>query len=147
MARKVFSGISEQSKAAIHRREDAEALFNEKRWRGAMYVAGYAIECTIKARLMSMFEVDHLEDLETKIKQRGLIAESDSLFDHRIELYVRVSGRLDAMRQDKVVWPAFNLANRWIPSWRYNPDRSNMDDAEDFLHAVDTVIQWIRNNI
>jgi len=147
MANRPFSGISEQSKVAQHRRDDAQALFEQERWRGAMYISGYAIECTIKARLMLMFRVNTLEDLEAELKRRGLIPGDASLFDHRIELYLRASGRLEALRSDKALWRSFNIANRWIPSWRYNPDLSNRNDAEDFLSAVDAVFKWIVNNV
>ena len=112
-----------------------------------MYLAGYAIECLIKAKLMEMFQQSNLEGLEVELKRRQIIPEDSSLFDHRIELYLRASGRLDALKKDKALWRSFNIANRWLPSWRYNPDLSNRGDAEDFLEAVDTMVKWIRSNV
>jgi HEPN domain-containing protein len=147
VGKRQFAGISEQSKAGQHRRADADALFEKQRWRGAMYLAGYAIECLIKAKLMERFKQSNLEDLETEFKRRHVIPDRSSLFDHRIELYVGASGRLDALRSDNALWRSFNIANRWIPSWRYNPDLSNRADAEDFLFAVDAMLEWIRNNV
>jgi hypothetical protein len=149
MAKKPFSGVSDQSKVAHHRRDDAQALLQQERWRGAMYMAGYAIECTIKAKLMKVFKKRTLEDLEVELKRRGLIPDRTSLFDHRIELYMRASGRLDTLKGKgkEPLWQSFNVANQWLPSWRYNPDQSNRPDAEDFLSAVDTMLKWIRNNI
>jgi HEPN domain-containing protein len=147
VGKKRFGGISEQSKAGQHRRADADALFEKQRWRGAMYLAGYAIECLIKAKLMKMFKQSDLEGLEAELKRRHIIPDDSSLFDHRIELYVGASGRLDALRSNRDLWRSFNVANRWIPSWRYNPDQSNRADAEDFLSAVDAMLEWIRNNV
>jgi HEPN domain-containing protein len=40
----------------------------------------------------------------------------------------------------------FNIVNRWIPAWRYSADRSNREDAEDFLEAVEKVLHWIEHN-
>lgn len=91
-----------------------------------MYMAGYAIECLIKTKLMKLFGLKNLDALEAELKRRRLISEDSSLFDHRIELYLRASGRLDALKDDIVLWRSFNIANRWIPSWRYNPDLSNL---------------------
>ena len=145
MGKKRFGGISEQSKAGQHRR--ADALFEKQRWRGAMCLAGYAIECLIKAKLMKMFKQSDLEGLEAELKRRHIIPDDSSLFDHRIELYLGASGRLDALRSNRGLWRSFNVANRWIPSWRYNPDQSNRADAEDFLSAVDAMLEWIRNNV
>jgi len=48
----LYSGITEQTKASVHRLDDARALLREQRWRGSMYLAGYAIECQLKAKLM-----------------------------------------------------------------------------------------------
>jgi hypothetical protein len=147
VGKKRFAGVSDQSKASQHRRADAQALFEKERWRGAMYIAGYAIECLIKAKLMEMFKQGNLEGLEVELKRRHLISEGSSLFDHRIELYLRASGRLDALKDDTVLWRSFSIANRWIPSWRYNPDLSSPAATKEFLSAVDTMLRWITNNI
>jgi len=147
MARKLFSGVSELSKVVSYRRDDAQALFKQERWRGAMYMAGYAVECLIKTKLMKMFDQNTLAGLEAELKRRRLISEDSSLFDHRIELYLRALGRFDALKDDIVLWRAFNIANRWIPSWRYNPDLSNLAAGKEFLSAVDTMLKWMTNNI
>jgi hypothetical protein len=80
----LFGGISEQRKAAKHRFDDARALFDRNRWRGAI--------CTWRA-----------------------------------------------IRSNACV-------NLWMPAWRYNPDLSIREDAEDFLDAVEKVSHWIENN-
>jgi hypothetical protein len=147
VGKKRFAGVRDQSKASHHRRADAQALFEKDRWRGAMYIAGYAIECLIKTKLMEMFKQSNLEGLEAELKRRHIIPDDSSLFDHRVELYMRASGRLETLREDKVIWRSFNMANRWMPSWRYNPDLSNRADADDFLSAVDAMLKWIENNI
>jgi len=41
MTHNLFYGVSEQGKAGKHRMDDARALLNAVRWRGAMYTAGY----------------------------------------------------------------------------------------------------------
>ncbi|HQU42571.1 MAG TPA: hypothetical protein PK867_07145 [Pirellulales bacterium] len=55
MSQYLFSGVSEQAKAAKHRMDDARALFNATRWRGAMYLAGYSLECLLKVKLARDF--------------------------------------------------------------------------------------------
>ena len=39
--------------ASRRRREDAEALHGAGRWAGGIYLAGYAIECSLKALICS----------------------------------------------------------------------------------------------
>jgi hypothetical protein len=45
MSHDSHTGVSEQLKASKHRLDDARALLNAARWRCAMYVSGYAVEC------------------------------------------------------------------------------------------------------
>jgi len=74
MMRDPYYGVSEQRKAGKHRLEDAQALLNKSRWRGAMYMAGYAIECLLKTKLMRMFDCRHLRELEEELQTRGLLS-------------------------------------------------------------------------
>lgn len=147
MARDLFIGVTEQSKSSIHRRDDAIALLNAGRWRGAMYLAGYSIECLLKAKLMRMFGCSNLIDLEEELQRRGLLASGATIFTHQLEVLVRLTNGLDRLRQDAVLWPLFNIVNRWIPAWRYNPHPSSPEDAEDYLAAVNKIRHWIDNNL
>ena len=49
------NGISELARASRHRFADARALLREARWQGAMYIAGYAVECLLKTKLMHIY--------------------------------------------------------------------------------------------
>ena len=147
MARDLFIGVSEQSKSSTHRRDDAHALLNAARWRGAMYMAGYSIECLLKAKLMGMYACSNLRDLEEELQRRKLLAEHATIFTHQLEVLLRLANGLERLRQNSTLWPLFNIVNRWIPAWRYNPDLSNREDAEDYLDAVDSIYHWIGHNI
>jgi HEPN domain-containing protein len=147
MARDLFQGISDQEKAGKHRMADAEALFAEKRWRGSMYLAGYAVECLLKARLMRKFGCRHLDELEGELHRRRLLPEHQTVFTHELEILMGCAGALARLRQDRSSWQTFNFVNQWVPAWRYNTDLSNHDTADDFLAAVRTILHWIENNI
>jgi len=64
------SGRTDLQKAAIHRELDARNLRDASRWRGAMYLLGYAVECTLKARLMERHGMWHLERLQRHLSRR-----------------------------------------------------------------------------
>jgi HEPN domain-containing protein len=147
MMHDLFYGVSEQGKAGKHRMDDARALFNSVRWRGAMYLAGYSIECLLKTKLMRKFECRHLRELEEELRDRGILAVRGTVFTHQLELLLRLTGATDRLRQNAGHWQHFNLVNRWIPAWRYTADLSNSDDAKDFLDAVEKVSHWIDHNI
>lgn len=74
MGRDEFQGVSEQFKAGLQRMDDARVLHQQGRWRGAMYLSGYSIECLLKVKLMRMFGCRRLGELEAPLIDRGLIA-------------------------------------------------------------------------
>ena len=76
MTRDAHFGISEQEKASVHRREDARILFEQDRLRGSMYLAGYAVECLLKARLMRIYEGPtevHRMAIAKRVLRRGSV--------------------------------------------------------------------------
>ena len=147
MARDLHYGVSEQAKASKHRWDDAQALFKALRWRGAMYMAGYVIECLLKTKLMRIFDCRNLRELDEELQRRGAISAQATVFTHQLEVLLRLTQRIDQLRQDQVHWRLFNIVNRWVPAWRYTSNLSNPEDAEDFLQAVDRLRQWIEHNV
>jgi HEPN domain-containing protein len=147
MSHDLYTGISEQARASNHRLDDARALFNAGRWRGAMYMAGYAVECLLKTKLMQRYSCRTLHELEDELQRRGVLAEHATVFTHHLELLLRLTQRLDQLRQHRMLWPQFVLVNRWIPAWRYTADTANRQDAADFLEAVAQIMQWLEHNV
>lgn len=147
MMRDLFYGVSEQAKAGKHRLDDARALLNDSRFRGAMYLAGYAIECLLKTKLMRQFDCRHLRELEEELQRREMLAGHATIFTHQLEMLLRLTGGMDRLRQNRPLWQLFNQVNHWVPAWRYNSDLSNHDDAKDFLEAVEKVSHWVEHNV
>lgn len=147
MLRELYYGVTEQAKAGKHRLDDARALLNAVRWRGAMYLAGYAVECLLKTKLMRRFDCRHLRELEEELQRRGTLPAQATVFTHQLEVLLRLANGLDRLRQNEEHWRLFNMVNRWVPAWRYAADLSNRADAEDFLEAVERVSHWIENNL
>jgi HEPN domain-containing protein len=143
----LFYGVSEQGKAGKHRLDDARALLNAVRWRGAMYLAGYTIECLLKTKLMKRFNCRHLRELEEELQRQGVLGAKATDFTHQLEVLLGLTQGMDRLRQDQALWRMFNLVNRWVPAWRYTADLSNREDAEDFLEAVEKILHWIEYNI
>jgi hypothetical protein len=146
MTHNLFYGVSEQGKAGKHRMDDARALLNAVRWRGAMYLAGYSVECLLKTKLMKKFDCQHLRELEEELQRRGVLPASATIFTHQLEVLLRLTGGTDRLRQDQALWRLFNMVNRWVPAWRYTADESNPEDARDFLAAVETISHWVEYN-
>ena len=140
-------GVSELGKAGKHRLDDAWSLINAVRWRGAMYLAGYSVECLLKTKLMRMLDCRHLRELEEELIRRKALPTRTTVFTHQLEVLLRLTNAFDRLRQSEDHWRLFNRVNRWVPAWRYTADLSNKDDANDFLEAVKKVSLWIEHNI
>lgn len=147
MAQTDHFGITDQTKASAHRLQDAWALCHEKRWRGAMYLAGYAVECLLKARLMRMFGCRTLSKLETELQRRGSLPRDWTVFTHQLLPLLRLTQAVPRLQQDGANWRMFMTVNQWKPAWRYSPPITRQDEAEGFLHAVEAVVRWIEVNV
>lgn len=147
MSRFLYDGVSEQARAGEQRWRDARALFDAKCWRGAMYLAGYSVECLLKVALMKKFSYLHLRELQEELHDRRLLDQGDTVYIHDLERLLRLTGARPVIQKNAELWPIFILVNRWLPDWRYNPDLSTPDDARDFLEATEQIRNWIRNNL
>jgi HEPN domain-containing protein len=147
MTRDQYIGITEQSKASKHRLDDAWALFHAVRWRGAMYMAGYSIECLLKAKLMEIYNCRHLYQLEDELQRRGMLAANTTVFTHQLEMLLRLAQARDRLQQNRTLWRQFNTVNRWMPAWRYTANRSSRTEAQNFLEAIEKILDWINHNV
>lgn len=144
---KAFEGKNEQRRAGIHRLADAQSLLSQGRWRGSMYMAGYAIECLPKTKQMVKFDCPTLTELDIELRRRGLLAGGDSIYSHHLEKMLSLTERHKAIKRNIILWRQFVVVNRWSAPWRYDSRPSSQDEAETFLSAVDTVAGWIGSNI
>ena len=142
-----FHGVSEQSKAIGQRLLDAKVLAAAGRWRGSIYLAGYAVECALKAQLMRKFDCRTLDDLEQELGRRGILPVQKTVYTHQLISLLELTGSLPRMRRNLVLWRMFSVVNKWVPAWRYTSDPSSRTATTEFLEAVEQVVQWITNNV
>lgn len=145
--RELYGGISEVRKAALHRMVDAQAAFNATRWRACMYLAGYGVECQLKAALMKMHGCFNLKELAELLIDKDVIEGPKEVYTHSLEKLLALTGRVDAVRANETVVRHFSVVNRWIPAWRYTADLSGSDEAEQFLEAAREFRHWVEVNV
>lgn len=112
-----------------------------------MYLAGYAVECLLKKKLMVKFGCHTLIQLEDELRQRRRLKESESVFSHSLETLLRMAAGLDSVRERRETSAAFNVVNEWVPAWRYSPDPGSAASCEDFVDSVEAMLKWINNNV
>lgn len=119
--------------------------------RGAMYLAGYAAECLVKAYLIQHMNAQTLaaavDTLNEQRQQQGLepveqIARTAA--GHKIFYLLQLT--------DLPLYPAYDPRQwarvaQWRSSWRYETDFVAHGDAVEFLNDVQSVVDWISPKI
>jgi HEPN domain-containing protein len=143
-----FGGIIDQKDASKNRREDAVALQAEKRWRGAMYMMGYAIECALKAKLMELFGERTLSALQQRLRVKRGEPDLD-LKTHSIDRLISLLPEAERVRKQLTapdMRSHYTLCTTWTTDWRYTPDPANRIDCDEFLKAGVRILEFIERN-
>ena len=121
-------------RAGKQRFEDARLLLDRaERTTGAIYLAGYGVECLLKALVLSV--VPAAQRQETVATFRGARAHN---FDWLKARYLENGGS----RFRSEISKAFALVNTWDTEWRYRSGTAPPRDAEAFLQAAEQIILW-----
>jgi hypothetical protein len=134
-----YTGLSEQRKVAQKRLRDARILFAGEAWRGCMYIAGYHLECRLKAKLLELYRCSNLKELHEKIGELAL--------SHNLEELMKATGRIAQLRQTRENWYDFSTCLKWKTSWRYDPEDGQEKLAEGFISAVTNIGRFIEHSI
>ena len=108
---------------------DARFLFKHGRWHGAVYLAGYAIECKLKAAVCQYLGVEELPE---------------SFRTHDIRFLIRSAGLTETVNSDEVIQARFRrIDSMWRTEIRYAGKPYGKQEAEVFLDNVRRVVQWL----
>ena len=130
---------------AEERMEDAAILLANDRWPAAYYLAGYAVECGLKACILAYVE----QNPDVIFRERRF---SERCWTHDIDALVSIAN-LDAVRvAEAMANPLFdnnwNTAKDWREADRYNG--RNEVEARGLYAAISDptngVMQWIRKH-
>lgn len=100
---------------------------------GAIYLAGYGVECLLKALVLSVIPAGDRQERVANF--RGARAHN---FDWLKARYFEQGGAQFPSEISK----AFVLVNTWDTEWRYRSGTAPYRDAEDFLQAAEQIIMW-----
>ena len=114
------------------RLKDADVLLREQRFEGALYPAGYAIECILKWGVTRRRNVLRLpEELETHDWDRLLSATG-------LKPYLESEPTMHTVYSD--------LAERWGPELRYLAKLPKSEDAETLYEKLTVLYGWIEDH-
>jgi HEPN domain-containing protein len=120
-------------RCAFQRYEDAVVLLRAEHTTGAVYLAGYGVECILKALVLSTSAPAARSQMLKLF--RGTKA-------HDFE-WLRTQYLLGAGPPfSREVIEAFTLVNTWSTGMRYLPRKLRKDAAASFLTAARNIIHW-----
>lgn len=135
---------SEFQTLAEIRIKEAKALLDAQLWDGAYYLAGYAVECALKACILARVERTGIIFEEKKFAEKCWTHNLADLVD-LAELDTARDAEAKAKPRFTTHWPA---AVEWSETTRYK--RMDQAAAENLYAAItdptDGALQWIRRH-
>lgn len=111
---------------------NAEETRKPQRRVGAIYLAGYAVECALKARICREKQVDILDP---------------QYFTHDLTLLVRHTTRFDSLKRNKSIEEAFKFVeSEWNVAVRYRMPSIKAEVARKLFRKAKEVCQWLSAN-
>ncbi|MGC8638381.1 MAG: HEPN domain-containing protein [Isosphaeraceae bacterium] len=120
-------------RCALQRFDEARVLLDADRTTGAVYLAGYGVECMLKALILSAVPPSRTYSVLQTF--RGHRAHD---FQWLRDEY-RLNGGAHPPRE---VNRCFTLVDRWSTEMRYSPGNIKERDAERFFEAAQVILGW-----
>jgi len=115
---------------------EAKALLRLGHYDGAYYLAGYAVECALKACIAK-------ETRRHEFPDKKRVNESHThILKDLVKLARLEDSYLDRLRTDKTFRDNWEVVQFWSEQSRYR--RSRPEDAQEILQAANGVIAWIK---
>jgi hypothetical protein len=125
-------------RCALQRHEDALILLKADRTTGAVYLAGYGIECILKALVLSSL---------APAARAQMLASFRGSRAHDYEWLRTQYLENHGARFPREITESFTLVNDWSTDMRYLPRTLKPDEAEGFLVAARNIIDWVDGRI
>lgn len=121
-------------RAGKQRFEDAQFLLENARTTGAVYLAGYSVECMLKALILESVPVASQKELMDQF--RGVRGHNIAWLRDRCRTLVRISVPEPVIRHLARLAP-------WSTDLRYQGGTIERKIADDFMKSALTVINWV----
>jgi HEPN domain len=155
-----MNSSAEIKQLAEERLIDAQTLLNNGRYEGAFYLAGYAVELVLKAKVCIHLDIDDLfSDNPTSHTKNSLGKFRESLKTHDYFVLLRICGlskKLDAEllsnRYFNSNWSLLfqNSTFLWNEGVRYKKGHIESNDVTTIINFLTEptkgLLQWIENN-
>lgn len=122
------------------RAEEAHVLLKSRRRLGAYYLAGYAVECALKACIAKQRK-------RFEFPPRRVAVEK--MYSHDLDTLVDIAGLKAQLKKEIAANPDFaanwNTVKDWTSESRYVTSGLNAKDLYDAVTGLNGVLPWIRH--
>jgi HEPN domain-containing protein len=128
---------SEFQQLADERAKDAEILLDAQRWNAASYLAGYAVECGLKACIAKMFKAEDIPHW-SYVK---------NIFIHDLEKLLERAGLEQKMVKNSPTELNWRIVAKWSEETRYELGTAQLEATELFNAVTDAtngVLPWLK---
>jgi HEPN domain-containing protein len=125
-------------RCAFQRQEDAQILLRAEHTTGSVYLAGYGVECILKALLLSA-----LAPVVRAVMLKSFRGARAHSYEWLRAQYLQNGGS----RFPRDITEAFTLVSDWSTDLRYLPRTLKADEAEGFLAAAEAIMRWADGRI
>jgi HEPN domain-containing protein len=126
-------------KVAVQMSDHAEFLLEGGRPWVAIYLAGYAVECILKAYILDKTPSGDHKNVISVFKKAG----HGHDFDWLKEQYSNAGGP----PFPPAIEEQFSNVSSWSPEFRYEPGMIDPGDAEAFVASVLGIIRWFQQEV
>lgn len=114
------------------RLNDADVLLQAQRHEGALYLAGYAIECILKWGVT---------------RRRNILRLPEEFETHDWDRLLSATGLKPYLESEPAMHTLYSeLAERWGPELRYLAKTPKSEDAEDLYEKLTVLYGWIEDH-
>jgi hypothetical protein len=122
------------ARIARARLADAKALRSKRRYDGAIYLCGYAVEVALKARICKTLKWPGLPETQKEFSA------FKTFHIHDLDVLLTFSGVEDRVKTAYLA--EWSVVRTWGPESRYKiPGSATLADANNMLKAVQTLIK------
>ena len=152
-----YDGITQYYKAVSRRLRDARALLQTptenpqesgaetRHLRASVYLAGYAIECVLKACVISCnAPAKTLTEVLRARHERGEALPDTTKSDgHNLDLLLSIADSENELKTNSARKRDWELCSQWKSIWRYDPEPPSLAFALRFVEATARLRAWI----
>ena len=133
MALPGFAQARDYHRCAKQRYEEAELLARNAKTTGAVYLAGYGVECMLKALVLTAAPPVRRADVLRSF--RGGKAHD---FEWLRSLYIGYGGA----RFPRGIARSFSLVSDWSTDLRYSPRSLRASESDAFMRSAWVIVHW-----